>query len=345
MDASPITLQPYVIYRGVAAEDIKPDTVDLLVVIPEITPSATSGPIAAGITQETVTLQTRSGKPISGSVTSANHLVATWDGKSNQRYPPLIRKGEAVEVWRTEGQDKYRWKATGNGRDLRATDRVHMEVGATDPSKPAAIKDDTNTYSAYLDSVNQKVGMRTSKANGEAAAFSMEADLKTGTFHLSDDNATNGNRIFLDTGATSGTPIFQVNLTSGITLKMEGEDLYLKVPGKLLASVGDRVILDSPLTIVNREQKGVILVNASSVAINAAKSFIVTAGTAIGLNAASTKIAGVLAAAKARLTTAVKAPYGQDYTASTIADQIKSPINEASNSADTDMTGTPYRNP
>jgi hypothetical protein len=345
MQKSPINTNPYGVYRGIAAEDKEENSTILLVIVPELMPNATSGVIGAGITDESIKLQTRDGKAISSSVTSANHIVATWDGISNSRVPPSVRKGEPVEVWRTEGQDKYRWRATGSARDFRSTDRVQIEVGAIDPKKQGVEKSDDNTYSAYLDSVNKKVGMRTSKANGEAAAFTLEADLAAGTFYISDDSEGVGNRIFLDTGTVSGKPAFQVNLTTGTTLKFDDKDVFLKVPGGFFVDIGERAVINSPLTVINTAKKGTIIVNAMSIVLNSGKDIILTAGGVIGLNSVATKIGGVLVAAAARIANAVKGPAGADYKAASISDPLKSQVKDASNTADTTMSFPPYRNP
>ena len=345
MDTTKKTIRnsPYTVYSGVAAEDLKEGSTLLEVICPELTPHSPFGTVGAGITQTPISLTNRDGKPISSSVTTANHLVCTWQGESNLRYPPLVRSGEPVEVFKIGNQDKFYWRTTGRGRDFRTTDRIHIEVGASDPTKPGNVKDDTNTYSGYIDSENQKMGLKNSKANKEACSFSCEFDLKKGTFHLSDDSPDPSNRIFLDTGAVSGTPAFQVNLSSGTTLKFEGEDAFIKVAGKFEIDAADRIIFNSPMTVFNLNKTGVFLINAASIAVNSAKDIVFTAGSVLGLNGVSTKVSGVLISAALRATNAVRGAFGSRYEASSVNNPEDSFAVVVDNNADTDLSGIPYK--
>lgn len=339
----PIRLNPYTVYQGIAAEDLSKDSLTLKVICPELLPQTASGTVAAGIVEGSVKLKDRDGNPITSTYTTSNHIVATWEGQSGLRYPPLVRQGEPVEVYKIGNQDKFYWRETGRGRDFRKTDRVYIEVGASDPSKPGVVKDDTNTYTAYLDSIDKKVGFKTSQANGEVTAFSIEADLTQGTFHLSDNSDDPKNRIFLDTGASSGQPAFHINLNSGATLRLEGDNLFIKIPGKMMIDVGDRIIFNSPLTIFNLNKVGMVIINAANTTINTAKDFIVTAGNVVGLSAVSTKIAGVLNAAAIKSSTIVKGVFGSNYQGVSIRRPEDTPPTLPNNNADTDTSGIPYR--
>lgn len=337
---TPTRVTPRLEYEGFAAEDLEVDSTVLKVICPELLPNSASGTLAAGITTGTVKLANRDGVPINVNTTTSNHIVATWGGSSNQRTPPMVRKGEPVTLYKVANQDKFYWNTTGKGRDFRKTDRVQFEVSAIGDSSPVGEKNDTNTYSAYLDSVAQKVGFKTSQANGEASSFSVEADLKNGTFHLSDNNPETKNRIFLDSGAVSGVPVLQLNLSSGATIKMQGDDIFIKVPKKLIIDAGDRIIINSPLTIFNMSQVGAVIMNAATVTVNAAKDFVTTA-SAIGLNGA-TKVGGVLVSASARIANLVKGPAGGNYTGATVARPEDTPVSSTNNSPDTSMTGPSY---
>ena len=339
----PIRTSPYSTFSGVAAEDLDSNSIILKIICPELLPNTSFGTVGAGITEGSISLQDRDGNPIETPITTSNHLVATWEGNSNSRYPPRVRKGEPVEVFKIGNQDKFYWRTTGRGREFRTTDRVYLEVAAIDPTKPGATKDDTNTYSAFLDSENQRVGIKTSKANKEAIAFSMEADLKAGTFHISDDSEDPGNRVFLDTGAVSGVPAFHVNLISGTTFKMEGDNIFVKVPGKYVIDVGDRFVINSPIIVFNLEKVGDFIINTANVAINTSKDFIITAANVVGINSISTKISGMLIAASLRTATAIKASAGSNYEPITISRPQESSVEGGSNNADTDLSGLSYR--
>lgn len=332
---------PKLVYEGTAAEDIEENSIILKVICPELTPHAVLGSVGAGITKSNTQLQDRDGTPINVPVTTANHIVASWESGSNQRYPPMIRKGEPVEVYQVANQDKYKWRTSGQGREFRKTDRIAFEIGAMPQDSQGGEKTDENTYSAYLDSVNQKMGLRSSKANGEAVAFSCEFDLKAGTMTISDDSASPGNRLHLDSGVVSGSPTFQVNLSTGTTLKFEGENGMITVPKKLLINAGERIVFNSPLTVFNLSKVGSVIVNAANVVLNGAKDVIVSGGV-FGVNAAASKITGVLVAAAARIDSLKKGSAGSAYTATTINRPEESPVVNGSNTPDTDMSGAPY---
>lgn len=332
---------PKIVYEGYAAEDIEENSIILKIICPELTPHAVIGPVGAGITKGNTKLTDRDGTAITVPVTTANHIVASFDGNSNQRYPPMVRKGEQVEVYKVANQDKYKWRTSGQGRDFRKTDRIAFEIGAMPADGKGGEKSDANTYSAYLDSVNQKAGFKTSKANGEAAAFSVEFDLKAGSFTVSDDTASPGNRIHLDSGVGTGNPLFQVNLSSGLTLKFENENAMITVPKKLLINAGERIVFNSPLTIFNLSQVGAVIVNAANIALNGAKDVIVT-GSVFGVNSTASKFGGVLVAAAARITNIVKGSAGSNYTPTAINRPEESPVVPGSNSPDTNMSGAPY---
>lgn len=345
MNKSLIARSPYTVYSGVAAEDLEEDSVVLKIICPELLPNTAFGTVAAGITENTFSLKTRDGDAIPTKNTTSNHLVATWEPKSNSRVPPRVRKGEPVEVFQSGDQDKFMWRPTGRGRTMRTTDRVHIEIAATDPMKPGQEKTDKNTYSVYADSETKRMGMKSSKVNGEAAAFSSEFDLANGTFHISDDSEDPGNRIFLDTGSKSGVPAFQVNLKTGLTLKMEGNDIYIKVPGKLMIDVKDRFVINSPLTIFNLKAVGYVFINTGSLVINASKDFIANVKNVIGLNALSTKVNGFLIALKFKTPNALKAPVSGQYEAPTYAKAEEGIVNSKTNTPDTSSEGVPYRAP
>lgn len=332
-------------YNGYAAEDIEPNSVVLKVTCPELLPGSGYGTVAAGITEGVSKLTDRDGNPLSTTFISANHIVATWEGASNSRYPPRIKKGEPVKLFRQADQDKFEWSAKGKGRDYRTTDRVVMEVSAVrqeDINKP---RDDTNTYSVTLDSDAQKVSMRTSKANGEAAAFSMEADLKLGTFVITDDSEEPSNRIFLDTGAMSGKPVIHFNLNTGTTIKLEDDDIFVKLAGKFVVDAQDRIIFNSPLTIFNLNQKGHMFINVLSLKINSARDIVLSAASVIGLNAVGVKVTGILKTATAVIGNAIKGAVSDSYKGSSIKRPEDSPVTDGNDSPDTNTVGTPYRSP
>lgn len=329
-------------YDGIAAEDLADGSNELKIIVSDITPHVLSGTLGAGITTNSTSIQDRDGSVLNTSVTTANHIVATWEGAPNRRYPGIVRKGEEVHVFRKSGQDRWQWREKGGGRDFRTTDRIVHEVSATDPTKPGVPNDDTNSYTIGMDSDKGIIFLKTSKANKEPVAWSIEVNTKTGVLHITDDAQSPGNRIVLDTGATSHAPVFQVNLSTGAALQIEGENAYLKVPKNIQIVSGERIVLDSPLLIFNKSAKGTVIINAATVAVTATAGFLVKSAL-VGLDAASTKLTGIIIAAGGRIANLVRGPVGGGYSMPTVSDPNSGPARGGSNSADTGMSGTPYQ--
>ncbi len=331
----------YNVSRGIAAEDLAADSIILKIISPTYTPGALKGDVGASITNLNLSLKDRDGNSIITDSTTSNHIVATWEGSSNMKTPPLIRKGEPVEFFKLADQDKYYWRATGRGSVFRKTDRIHVEVSATNPDSPGEENNDTNTYSAYLDSDRKKVGFKTSKKNGEAVGVAAEFDLNNGTFVLTDDSGDTNNRIFMDSGKVSGVPVIQMNLNNGSMIKLEGENLIIKVKGKILISSSERIILDAPILLMNIKKAGAFIVNAASIALNATGDIVQSASGVIGLNSVGTKVSGFLAAGATRLESLTKGSAGSSYSPSEISDPVMGGVSSSSNSPDTTPGGNP----
>ena len=329
---------PYTVYAGVAADDLSSDNQELRVNSPDLTPDVIGGGIGAGITKSITTLKDRDGNTISAQTNTANHVVATWEGSSNSTVPPMVRRGEPVEVFRRSNQDKWYWRATGRGSAFRTTDRIYMHVAATDPTKPGEERTDDNSYHLYADSDKGLIGFKSSAVNGEACRFTGEVNTKSGTFVISDDSTSPGNRIVLKSGVGGDAPFCQINLSSGITLKLEGDNFYLDVPGSININAKNRILFNSPIIAIGITAATDIIINGASVAINSAKDVVLNATRAIGINAVATKVGGAFVMGQARVAALFKGSAGSDYTPATLSDPISGSVSEPSNSPDTTMT-------
>ena len=353
---------PYTVYPGTAAQDIELDSQILKVICPDLLPHTTQGDVAPGMATSTVSLNTPSGNKTTADVTIVNHFVATWDGDPYMRHPPMVRRGEPVELFRRSNQDKWYWRATGRGRNFRTTDRMYCEISATstnspnpntNPSQTAdGVKNDDTTYSFYMDSVTKKIGFKTSSVNGEACRFSGEFDLASGMWSItdnpgdtagSDSGSGDGNRIFMDTGSKSGTPVFQVNNSKGTTIKFQGEDCYIKVPKRLFVDIGERAILNSPITFLNRDTVGYVFVKARSIVVETAKDITAKIGGVLGIDVSSTKITGDLIVGRIRAISFIKGVVGSLYKSSTCAPADTAGVTVVDNAADTNYSGAGNR--
>ena len=350
---------PYSFHSAVAAADIEENSQVLMVICPELMPHTTNGDVAAGNMTTTTKLKTPSGTTTTADNTIVNYLTATWEGQSFCRYPPMIRRGETVEVYRLANQDKLYWRTNGRGRNFRTTDRLYMEISATatnspnsgtnTSSTPDGEKNDDTTYSFYMDSIKKVVGFKTSMVNGEACRFAGEFDLVSGMFSISDnpDNSSSnagessvGNRLFMDTGAKSGTPMFQVNIGSGGTIMLKGDDGYIKIPKRFFIDVGERTVFNSPLTFINRDTSGFIFVKARSMVFDIAKDLVSNIGNVFGVNAPSSKFSGNIVAGNIRAISFIGGVVGALYKSITCSNMDSSGAVQNNNTPDADYSGS-----
>ncbi len=274
-------------YLGRAAADLDPTQTTLQVIVPELLPAALSGSFAAGTTKVAVKLNTLTGGQTSVTPTTANHIVAVWDGNSNFAYPPFVKAGEQVDVIQYGDSDRYYWRAKGRDRDLRQQDRVRLEVSAT--ANKNTPKNDSNTYFVELDAVAGYVQIKTSKANKEPFAYGIKIDTTNGIIVISDDIAGTPNRIYLESGINGGVPKIQLNNAKNATVQLVGEDIIIKAPRDILIQAGRQIIQTAPTATMNWN---IGVINGSSLGVVASESMVVTSPTFdVGGNA---KITGTL---------------------------------------------------
>lgn len=129
-----------------------------------------------------------SGKSYSTQVILDNAIEATWydSAGSNRSTSPDVRRGERVKIWRYGDVDKFYWTTMGMDNHLRKLETVrHTFSGTTDESQEKLTPE--NSYYHEVSSHNGIVTMSTSKANGEAAAYTAQIDAKNGFVHVQDD--------------------------------------------------------------------------------------------------------------------------------------------------------------
>lgn len=332
----------YTVYDAVAAKDIVRDSMVLYVICPELMPHATLGDLAPGKQDTTVTVTGRAGTPVNTKVTTANYLEATWDGADFTRYPPMIRAGEPVEVFYRKDQDKLSWRSTPHGRMNRTTDRLCLEISAS-PDNKGASKTDNATYSLEMNSIDQTFNFRSSVANGEACGFRVGMDMKKGTWFSTDNQDENenenSNRVFMDTGAKSGTPVYQVNLKSGISARMVGKDFYLKVPGKAFVDIADRLVVNTPLFVFNPTVAGNVIANVANIGLTAAKDVVFNIGGVFGVNTTSAKFSGMVVTQTIRSTMFLYGAVSTLFKPMSIKNVNLGDPQPGGNSADTDASG------
>lgn len=226
-------------WRGTAAQDLPKNSVVLEIQIQDMIPAAI-GSLGTKTDQYTTETRNADGVVSYSKVTTAKTIKATYEGRPNVKYPPQISKGTQVKVY-SYGNGMYYWNVIGRDSSIQKPEIYRMEVSNVPSGE--GVKDDTNTYSCTLDTVNGMVQIRTSKSNGEVAAYQFTIDAKAGTVSLSDDKKngiimdSNNNTIglFNNTGAS-----LVLDGNGNITIEA-GRDGSVNLRGKTVNANGKRL--------------------------------------------------------------------------------------------------------
>lgn len=284
-------------YTGYSMTDLHVGMEPIIeVLIPSLSPGALGGPVASGTDTSVLSFFDSSGNKQTAEVSTSNTVTAEWNGASNHKYAPLIKKKEQVKVFQIGNSDKFYWEPLGRDSNLRTLDRARVEWSAT--PVVGQEKTDDNTYHAEVDTVQGYARFKTSKANGEPAAYAINVDTKNGQFTVADDT---GNKVFID----SVSKIIHLSNQDGSTVHLENKNCNVEVPEVLTIKAGKIIYLDAPVCEMNHGTSGVSgnrhsaasedivkMAEATAKAISevakAAKTSVDTSG--ITSNAASSKI-------------------------------------------------------
>ena len=315
-------------WRAICLTDLQPDQEPIIKILNYAThPMALTGPVKAGDKTDGVVYTDAMGKTHTTSATTANYLTASWIGDDVDVLAPLVRIGEQVEIYQYSNSDKLFWKSTARDRHLRTADRWRLEAAAANGT--GQTKTDNNTYSFTADPTKGFVRLKTSKKLGEPFAYTFNFDTKNGIVTISDDVNVEDNSPGSDTTAKSssgsGQPnrivmqsadnMIMLNNAEKTSVRLAGENLYAYAPQTVQISAGGQLILDAPLTTVNLDQKGIIVINGEAVGMNA-ESFVMDVSR-VGING-SLKIMQTLVTNIIRNSMFVHGDVGEAYTGPTI---------------------------
>lgn len=265
------------VFVGRAADDLVVDTVNLNVIVPQLLPAA-AGKVESGESSVVVETLRPDGTPEQARVKTANTITATFVGKSNMRYPPMVRRGEQVLVYQFNGSDVYFWDSMGRDPELRTVDKLRIEVAAK--TKLNEELTDDNAYFLEIDTITQHVQLKTSSVNGEKARYVLDLNPGEGNCQLGDDK---GNSVSIDSVKSR----VRVANAKKSMLDLLGEDIFVVGPRDVVLKAGRQVVADAPVfTQRSTTGGGVTLFQANALAIKAAQ-FVVDAGL-IGLNGQTT---------------------------------------------------------
>lgn len=165
------------------------------------------------------------GQKYTQNINTGNVIRAKWLSRdANRPFPPLIRTGELVILWRNSDSDQFFWEEMGTDIRYRRGDIwtlacISTIVNADDPISPK------NAYWFEIDSLNGVIRLSTTKLNGEVTAYEFEFMTREGTFRIEDDI---GNFVKLESKDQRWT----LANASDSKLVMEAENVTLSMNGK-----------------------------------------------------------------------------------------------------------------
>lgn len=324
-------------YHGRAMADLPDDTTSLQIFCPELSPGAAQGTFKPGVTTADVSLKLPDGSSQTTQEIVSNHIVAEWFGSSNRAYPPNVVAGEQVKIYQFANSDKLYWDSLGRDRELRKTETLRFEIGATNDTK--STKTDENTYFIEMSSKKKHLLVKLSKKLGEKFAYVFKIDAAAGITTFTDDagsgtgdNATPSNSIIVN----SADSVIQFTNHSKTTVSLHDQDVLISAPRDIMMTAKRQILLDSPAITFNRSSTGTIVFNSTNITANAT-DFMVNSAR-IGLNGV-VKAPGPLVLGPIRTTSMVTGAVGGAYAGSSI-DINNGVATSESNDTDTDTSGS-----
>jgi hypothetical protein len=263
-------------YVGVVAEDLQPNSVTISVHLPQMTPALKGG---VGVARSTVDVKVKStgGASQLSTASTKNYIKCDWYGESNVKYPPTVRKGEQVIVFREGDSDVWRWSAMGRNPELRQTEVHRVEFSAT--TKKAAENTDNNSYYFEVNTTAKTVTMKISQDNGEPFGWVFNLDAGKGILQVGN---TAGDLVSID----GNTKTIQASNSSGTCALLSDKNLILVAPEDIILRAGRQVVVDAPtFNHSTSSGDGVTQMNVKALAINATDGVTIS-GTTIGIEGA-----------------------------------------------------------
>ena len=334
MEQNPFHTQETRVYKylGRVAEPLKDKDVTIPVIVPELTPNV-SGSFGASTEKDTASLQNpQTAVQTQSQVNLANHIVATWFGCSNRRWPPYVRKGEQVWIYQFGDSDHYFWHEIGRDPEIRQLERYRLEVGNT--QTPNQEKTEENTYYFELDTVGKRVRIHTTVSDGEPFLYEFTIDTANGAVTLLDSK---GNRIFIDSKENQ----IQLNNADGTVANLNKVDMTLAAPRDIMIRAGRQIVNQSPVyTGLHTEGDGVVRLDTKGVSVDAANA-VVFDSSVFGVQA-DTKINGNVVTGPMRAASYSTGSPGSPYKKPTTS-LPQGTGNSAQQAADTDTAGSSNR--
>ena len=270
------------VFIGIAALD-KPYNQRLLkVYIPELYPFF-KDKLTDTTLKEQVTINTQDGTE-SVQVNTSNVVTAEYiDIVSNRVFPPDIRKGEYVLVFRYRDNDTFYWLPLNISDRLRRLEVLRFAVSNSREVDKELNED--NTYYIELDTLHKKsIVIRTSKSDGEQFRYLIHIDAKNNEVHIEDDD---DNYILLK----SDIPMIKAHNKNNTYIELNRDDGFINTPRDLRITVGRMLYIQSESFVI--DNKDAFILNTNNLGISG-NNAVIQAST-IGIDG-SVKTSGTLVA-------------------------------------------------
>lgn len=225
------------LYFGIVLEDKLPNADTIQVELTELTPFVDDNVEAKSDMVKVGDSKTESYENIE----VTNSIEAEYFSLiTNRRYPPDVKKGEQVLIFRYADSKKYYWYPIGRDDRLRKLERYTISV-SNNVSTPDGLSDG-NCYTIDLDTLyNKHILLRTSKSAGEPFQYVIDIDAAKSTIHICDDA---NNQILLD----SNVPRILLSNSEGAFVDVAKRNVVITALDDIILKAGRQIITDSPAT-------------------------------------------------------------------------------------------------
>lgn len=284
-DASPTQLQLYSLGQMAENMQVDPKTNQVswqAAIIPIEAMNFVDGELKARPTDDTVSAIDATGASHQTKVTTDNTILATWFPQhSNRLSPPLMRRGERVQLYRYADSDRYLWAELGMDMALRAGEVAQYGWNAT-PDKAGGTPSKANSYFFEVNTLTGVVTFSTSKANNEKVSFTIQLNPKDGKLTVMDDM---GQSIYID---SANHLVHLVNADqSSVTL--DKQNIHVVCQDTLELNASNEVHLSTKTLLMETTST---TLKAQTVSIQASDSATIQAGSAVNITAPTVNIGG-----------------------------------------------------
>ena len=206
-------------YFGYAICDKDESSRDLKVYCPDLLPLYTG---ALNATQAHARIKNN---VYMGDITEANYITCTYrdDTADHDAFPPDIRKGEQVRVYKLADSEQFYWASCGRTEGNRRTETHRIAI--SDTLENDGVLDDNNSYYLEMDTRrSHSITLTTNKADDEVYKYQLKIDADKHQVYLGDDA---GNGLLIQ----SDIPSITITNKSGATMQVTDRNMDMTCKG------------------------------------------------------------------------------------------------------------------